>query len=142
MAEAEPDAVPADGKILDDNATACPVGLIWAQKADEDAAPLYNVELLEGKSSESKKRRAASPAAMPRKVDGVYLKPPVPQGTTRDAGAKNFKQVQRNKKGQATGVVVLDYQPAPQPLGQPATGELTVPPPQPTHRPNGPGRRQ
>ena len=65
-AEAEPDAVPADGKILDDDATVCPDDLIWAQKADEDAPPLINAELLEGKSSESKARREASLAAMPR----------------------------------------------------------------------------
>ena len=90
MAEAEADAVPADGMILDNDADACPDGLIWAQKADPDAPLLYNTELLEGKSDASKDRRAESLAAMPKKVHGVYRKPPVPPGITRDAAAKKF----------------------------------------------------
>ena len=74
--EAAPNAtVPDDGQIVGNDVNACPSDLIWVQPIDENLDILVNIDLVEGVDAASKKRRAASKAAIPKLLNGGYVKP-------------------------------------------------------------------
>ena len=132
--EAAPNAtVPDDGQIVGNDVNACPSDLIWVQPIDENLDILVNIDLVEGVDAASKKRRAASKAAIPKLLNGGYVKPPIPQEVTRDPGNQQFSVIQRNRKGAAIGTMSVRHQPPPPPLGKPAMGKLMVTPIQPHH---------